>query len=143
MSPSIIEPSRLQTSGQTIVPSSQVVRSDEVAPIGGPHARTGASTGESMVRGGRSSDGDPSSKFEQSRKGGASQSFVGRKLDSIDSANIPECDAAVEQQNKGKHDAPRVELIREGDIVTAIDLTCTCGETIRLWCSYESETKVN
>lgn len=30
-----------------------------------------------------------------------------------------------------------VELIREGDVVKAIDVTCTCGETMRIWCSYE------
>ena len=35
--------------------------------------------------------------------------------------------------------APTIEVIREGDVVQAIDVTCTCGETFRLWCSYESE----
>jgi hypothetical protein len=33
---------------------------------------------------------------------------------------------------------PVIELIREGDVVTAIDVTCSCGEKLRLWCSYES-----
>lgn len=33
---------------------------------------------------------------------------------------------------------PTVELIREGDVVTAIDVTCACGGKVRLWCSYES-----
>ena len=32
---------------------------------------------------------------------------------------------------------PVIELIRDGEVVTAIDVTCSCGETIRLWCSYE------
>ena len=31
----------------------------------------------------------------------------------------------------------QVELIREGDIVRAIDITCSCGERIRLRCDYE------
>ena len=35
--------------------------------------------------------------------------------------------------------APTIEVIREGDVVQAIDVTCTCGETFRLWCSYESD----
>lgn len=37
------------------------------------------------------------------------------------------------------HAAPTIELLREGDVVQAIDVTCSCGETIRLWCSYEPE----
>ena len=32
---------------------------------------------------------------------------------------------------------PVIELIHDGDVITAIDVTCSCGETIRLWCSYE------
>lgn len=37
-----------------------------------------------------------------------------------------------------KHDGTAsVELITEGDVVKAIDVTCSCGQKIRLWCSYE------
>lgn len=32
-----------------------------------------------------------------------------------------------------------VELIRDGDVVKAIDVTCSCGEKIRIWCSYAAE----
>lgn len=32
-----------------------------------------------------------------------------------------------------------VELLREGDIVKAIDVTCSCGEKIRIWCSYAAK----
>lgn len=32
--------------------------------------------------------------------------------------------------------APRVELITQGDVIQAIDVTCTCGEKIRLKCVY-------
>lgn len=35
---------------------------------------------------------------------------------------------------------PTVELIREGDVVKAIDVTCSCGEKIRIWCSYTSKS---
>ncbi len=46
-------------------------------------------------------------------------------------------------QGGGAHvhggNAPTIEVIREGDVVQAIDVTCACGETFRLWCSYESE----
>jgi hypothetical protein len=31
---------------------------------------------------------------------------------------------------------PRVELIRDGDVIQAIDVTCTCGKRIRLRCIY-------
>jgi len=33
---------------------------------------------------------------------------------------------------------PIVELVREGDLVRAIDVTCSCGEKLRIWCSYET-----
>lgn len=32
---------------------------------------------------------------------------------------------------------PTIELIRDGELVKAIDVTCSCGEKMRLWCSYE------
>ena len=42
-----------------------------------------------------------------------------------------------------KHDGPAsVELISEGDVVKAIDVTCSCGQKLRLWCSYESNPEV-
>ena len=31
---------------------------------------------------------------------------------------------------------PRVELVRQGDVVQAIEITCTCGQRIRLRCVY-------
>ncbi len=31
---------------------------------------------------------------------------------------------------------PHIELIREGDVVQAIEVTCTCGRKIRLRCAY-------
>lgn len=34
---------------------------------------------------------------------------------------------------------PIIDLIRDGDLVKAIDVTCSCGEKIRIWCSYEAE----
>jgi|GEM_PF-1221543 len=34
-------------------------------------------------------------------------------------------------------DAPAVELVTEDGIVRAIDVTCGCGQKMRLWCSYE------
>lgn len=32
---------------------------------------------------------------------------------------------------------PRVELVREGDVIRAIDVYCSCGQHIRLHCLYE------
>jgi len=33
---------------------------------------------------------------------------------------------------------PRVELVREGGVVRAIDVTCSCGERLRIVCEYET-----
>ncbi len=33
---------------------------------------------------------------------------------------------------------PRVEVVREGGVVRAIDVTCPCGERLRIVCEYES-----
>ena len=40
----------------------------------------------------------------------------------------------------GQHPAhePRIEIIREGDEVRAIDVTCPCGQRVRLQCVYDS-----
>ena len=32
---------------------------------------------------------------------------------------------------------PRVEVIRSGDVVQAIDIVCVCGQHIRIHCLYE------
>lgn len=32
---------------------------------------------------------------------------------------------------------PTVELVREGNIVRAIDITCPCGRRLRILCDYE------
>ncbi len=34
---------------------------------------------------------------------------------------------------------PTIDLVREGDLVKAIDVTCSCGEKFRIWCSYVAE----
>jgi hypothetical protein len=31
---------------------------------------------------------------------------------------------------------PQVKLVRSGDVIQAIEITCTCGQQIRLKCSY-------
>ena len=33
--------------------------------------------------------------------------------------------------------SPRIELIRDGDIVRALEITCSCGEKIVVRCDYE------
>jgi hypothetical protein len=32
---------------------------------------------------------------------------------------------------------PQVEVIRQGDVIQAIDVVCTCGQRIRLRCVYQ------
>ena len=34
--------------------------------------------------------------------------------------------------------APKIDLIRDGDVIQAIDVTCGCGQRIRLRCVYET-----
>ena len=34
---------------------------------------------------------------------------------------------------------PRVELVRDGDVIRAIDVTCGCGRRIRLRCVYPGQ----
>ena len=33
--------------------------------------------------------------------------------------------------------ALHIELVRDGDVIQAIDVTCTCGQKIRLRCLYD------
>jgi hypothetical protein len=33
---------------------------------------------------------------------------------------------------------PRIELVREDGVIRAIDITCGCGEKIRVVCEYDS-----
>lgn len=34
---------------------------------------------------------------------------------------------------------PHIELVRENDMIRAVDVTCSCGQRIRLVCDYEWE----
>jgi len=34
---------------------------------------------------------------------------------------------------------PQIELVRENDVIRAIDVTCSCGQKTRLVCDYEWE----
>lgn len=34
--------------------------------------------------------------------------------------------------------SPTIELMTEDNIVRAIDVTCACGQKMRIWCSYEA-----
>jgi hypothetical protein len=47
--------------------------------------------------------------------------------------------ARIGAPHVGTAEEATVELIREGDVVKAIDITCSCGEKIRIWCSYGVE----
>jgi hypothetical protein len=45
---------------------------------------------------------------------------------------------AVGERNQPAVAKARVELVREGGIVRAIDVTCACGERLRIVCEYET-----
>jgi len=32
---------------------------------------------------------------------------------------------------------PTIDVVRDGDVIQAINITCRCGERIRLTCTYE------
>lgn len=44
--------------------------------------------------------------------------------------------ARVKIPPQAGHDEPRVDLVRQGAVVQAIDVTCSCGRHIRLSCVY-------
>ena len=45
--------------------------------------------------------------------------------------------AQVGVPHSTEHAPAKVELVKDGDIVQAIDVTCGCGQHIRVWCIYE------
>jgi hypothetical protein len=47
----------------------------------------------------------------------------------------PDAARVVIPGSQGSHE-PRVEIIREGDVIKIIELTCTCGQRMRLRCDY-------
>ena len=32
---------------------------------------------------------------------------------------------------------PKLEVVRDGDVIYALDITCSCGQHIRVLCDYE------
>ncbi len=45
--------------------------------------------------------------------------------------------AQVRVPGSAPETAPRVEVVRDGEIVQALDVHCTCGRHVRLRCVYE------
>jgi hypothetical protein len=45
--------------------------------------------------------------------------------------------ARIDHPGKSVSLEPRVELIRQGDEIQAIEVTCSCGQRIRLLCVYQ------
>lgn len=37
----------------------------------------------------------------------------------------------------GESTEPTIEVIREGEVIRAVDVICGCGQTIRLLCRYD------
>jgi hypothetical protein len=66
----------------------------------------------------------------QDRDGGKRRVIPGPRIKVVGETRVP-----------GPHDhggaaEPRVEVIRDGDVIQAIDVTCTCGKRIRIHCEY-------
>lgn len=49
-----------------------------------------------------------------------------------------EASSGERQQAAAAPAGPKVELVREGGVIRAIDVTCTCGERLRIVCEYET-----
>ena len=47
--------------------------------------------------------------------------------------------AQVGGRHAEHNNGPAIELVTEDNVVRAIDITCACGQKMRLWCSYETE----
>jgi hypothetical protein len=45
--------------------------------------------------------------------------------------------ARVIVPHKGNACEPQIELIRDGKVIRAIEITCLCGRRMRLQCEYE------
>lgn len=58
----------------------------------------------------------------------ASSVVRGVQLAAASNVRIPAGDALCE---------PRLELVRDGGAVVAIDVTCECGRKVRILCDYE------
>jgi hypothetical protein len=43
-----------------------------------------------------------------------------------------------EERREPAATGPQVEVVREGTVVRVIDVTCACGERIRIVCEYEA-----
>ena len=42
----------------------------------------------------------------------------------------------VAPKAEGTPEEPRIQLVREAGVIRAIDVTCSCGEKIRIVCEY-------
>jgi hypothetical protein len=70
-----------------------------------------------------------------------------QRMDAIASARIAGQQLANSQQttaipvgpqNHGSSDAPQIEVVRQGEVVQALDITCSCGCQMRVLCEYDS-----
>ena len=54
---------------------------------------------------------------------------------------LAEADAPVSVSHRKRSESvPTIELAKSGNVVTAIVVTCACGQTITLNCQYDSNS---
>ncbi len=46
----------------------------------------------------------------------------------------------VHTADSGNHDDPQIEVVKQGDKVTRLIITCTCGERIEVDCLYPANS---
>ncbi|WP_040591595.1 hypothetical protein [Schlesneria paludicola] len=51
--------------------------------------------------------------------------------------------AHVGGRHASHNETASIELVKENDIVRAIDVTCACGQKMRIWCSYENPSEIH
>ena len=66
-----------------------------------------------------------------------SQIFPPQSVVSGGQLPLPEKLPSISIPGAAQSDSPDIRLVREGDVVQAIDVTCACGRSFRLVCQYE------
>jgi hypothetical protein len=68
-------------------------------------------------------------------------------MDHLESGVVPGCNVTVAEASAvvvvprpaAAGCEPRIEVVRDGDVIQAIDVTCACGRKMRLRCVYDGD----
>lgn len=51
--------------------------------------------------------------------------------------------AHVGGRHASHNETASIELVKEDGIVRAFDVTCSCGQKMRIWCSYDEQNETD